>query len=187
MANNRSRAFFFCNVWHYFSLQGAGGCRVAAPVGHAWCGGWASTSRWIGFGRHAHCEQCMCMCSIWMMHRRRGLRWQSRGEVPATRNRRKAQLSLRAPRAVVDTCPLLVSSARLRTHTSVFTERSVCALLLEPRSFSRKLLVCEWSVFICSIRKLVKCYCLHTDQRVRFALHSQTSWGTARFYFFKVS
>lgn len=54
-----------------------------------------------------------------------GLRWQSRGEVPATRNRRKAQLSLRAPRAVVDTRPLLVSSARLRAHTHLSVHRAI--------------------------------------------------------------
>lgn len=56
-------------MYDYFPLQDADGCRVAAPVGHAWCGVCTTLCRWIGLRSHAPCERCMCMCNIWMMHR----------------------------------------------------------------------------------------------------------------------
>lgn len=80
---------------------------------------------------------CMCMSSAASRGCGRGLR--RSGVVPGTRNRRKAQLSLRTPRAVVDTRPLFASLARLHTPQCSDTKRSVCSLPLKPRSFLSKI------------------------------------------------
>ena len=84
---------------------------------------------------------CGCMCSISRMQPRPS----ALCVVPATRNPRTAQLSLRAPRAVVVSRPppRLVRSDVLRlryTPQCSVTQPSVCALYRTPRSFSRKLI-----------------------------------------------
>lgn len=88
------------------------------------------------------CAECWCAAS-------RGcggsLRGSARRVVPATRKWRKAQLSLRAPRAVVviRPPPRLVRSDVLRlrhTPQCSVTQLSVCALYRTSRIFSRKLI-----------------------------------------------
>lgn len=82
-----------------------------------------------------------------------------------TRNRRQAQLSLRAPRAVVNVRLHFVS---LSLVNSVFWYIAICkrvTFLIAQISLE----ISMWMriFFICSTRKPVKCY-WHTDQQVNY-------------------
>lgn len=116
-----------------------------------------------------------CMCSISRMQPRPS----TLVVVPATRNWRKAQLSLRAPRAVVVTRPppRLVRSDVLRlrqaTQCSV-TQLSVCALYRTSRSFSRKLISMWMRRFYLFNTKTSEMLFAHWSARICFAF-GQTS------------
>lgn len=149
-----------------------------------------------GIGANAAQVQVQCAshgCSRGLHRCAATADWRSVAHSPA-RNGRKAcaQLSLRAPRVVVEledthTSPLASRVTRAFVHWTSTQSTHQCSLfwlvvsaqLRKPRNFSRKELVCECEIFICSARKLVKCYCWRIDRNARSLLCDlETSWGT---------